>query len=868
MRTRWSRIAAVVSVLAMPSGQAPARPPMSSDELLIYNAQHESLTKEWIDAFTKETGIKVTYRQGGDTELGNQLIAEGASSPADVFLTENSPAMAAVEKAGLFADVDPSTIAQVPPQYRPATGKWTGVAARTTVFAYNKTKLTEAQLPESIMDLEQPEWKGRWGAPPVKADFQAIVAAMLQLTGEPATAQWLAGMKANAKIFQDNIATLRAVNDGQVDGGVIYHYYWFRDQAKTKEISGNTALHYFRNEDPGAFVSISGGGVLKSSKKKDQAQTVPDVHHQQGRPGSAGEGHLVRVPGGQRRARQPRARPARRAAGAGRQPVGPGRPEGHRPDDEGRPALGGAPPGLAHAPRRSRGRHTAARPGPLVAVTVAILVAATFVPLGYVGWAVVTTGWTRSTSCSRGRGSANCCVNTVGLVVVTVPLCVVLGVGAAWLVERTDLPGRAAWRPLFVAPLAVPAFINSYAWVSVVPSLHGLGAGVLVATLSYFPFVYVPAAATLRRLDPAIEESARALGSGSAGVFFRVVLPQLRLAILGGGLLIGVHLLAEYGAFAMLRFSTPSPPRSSSSSRPRSTAQRAARSPACWCCCAWCCWSPRRRRAGNARYARIGAGAPRAATPIRLGAHGIPGAARPGRAAAACARRAGVDDRCAGCGSAAPQVWALGDIVHGAGPDHRAGRRGGPAHDTCWPSRSRGSRCGTSGVLARFVEGANFVTSSMPGIVTALALVTVAIRSLPPLYQTVALVLCRLRADVPAPRDGEPAVGAGPGARRSRGGLPVAGHLADAHVPAGHVAAHRTCRRGGRVAGIRRRRNRTDRHAAARPDRHQHAGDAVLVAVQRTGLRGRGAVRACCWSLLAVPVTVVLFRQSTKAAAL
>ena len=136
------------------------------------------------------------------------------------------------------------------------------------------------------------------------------------------------------------------------------------------------------------------------------------------------------------------------------------------------------------------------------------------------------------------------------------PLCVVLGVGAAWLVERTDLPGRAFWRPLFVAPLAVPAFVNSYAWVSVIPSLHGLWAGVLVATLSYFPFVYLPVAATLRRLDPAVEESARALGSDSAGVFFRVVLPQLRLAILGGGLLIGVHLLAEYGAFAMLRFDT------------------------------------------------------------------------------------------------------------------------------------------------------------------------------------------------------------------------------------------------------------------------------------------------------------------------
>ena len=117
-------------------------------------------------------------------------------------------------------------------------------------------------------------------------------------------------------------------------------------------------------------------------------------------------------------------------------------------------------------------------------------------------------------------------------------------------------PAGRFWRPLFVAPLAVPAFVNSYAWVGVIPSLHGLWAGVLVSTLSYFPFMYLPVAATLRRLDPAVEESARALGSDSAGVFFRVVLPQLRLAILGGGLLIGVHLLAEFGAFAMLRFDT------------------------------------------------------------------------------------------------------------------------------------------------------------------------------------------------------------------------------------------------------------------------------------------------------------------------
>lgn len=271
MRPRWSRIAAVLSTLAIVVGATACSSSDGGDELLIYNAQHESLTKEWIDAFTKETGIKVTYRHGGDTEMGNQLIAEGDASPADVFLTENSPAMAAVERAGLFADLNADTLNQVPEQYRPPTGKWTGVAARTTVFVYNK-RLPPDQLPKSMLDLQQPEWKGRWGAPPARPDFQAIVSALLQLKGEAATAQWLAGMKENAVLEDNNVSTLEAVNAGELDGGIIYHYYWYRDQAETKEISRNTALHYFKNQDPGAFISVSGGGVLESSDKKDQAQ--------------------------------------------------------------------------------------------------------------------------------------------------------------------------------------------------------------------------------------------------------------------------------------------------------------------------------------------------------------------------------------------------------------------------------------------------------------------------------------------------------------------------------------------------------------------------------------------------------------------
>ncbi|MGN6537539.1 MAG: iron ABC transporter substrate-binding protein [Mesorhizobium sp.] len=266
------------SILTLLSGAALAvgllaSPAMADDEgIVVYNAQHESLAKEWAEGFTKETGIKVTLRNGGDSEFSNQIVAEGAASPADVFLTENSPAMVLVENAGLFAPVDADTLALVPENYRPASGKWIGIAARSTVFAYKKDKLKEDQLPKSLMDLADPSWKGRWAASPSGADFQAIVSAVLELKGEQATADWLKGMKENFTAYRGNGTVMKAVNAGEIDGGVIYHYYWFGDQAKTGENSKNVALHYFKNQDPGAFVSLSGGGVLASSKHSKEAQ--------------------------------------------------------------------------------------------------------------------------------------------------------------------------------------------------------------------------------------------------------------------------------------------------------------------------------------------------------------------------------------------------------------------------------------------------------------------------------------------------------------------------------------------------------------------------------------------------------------------
>lgn len=272
---------AAVAALALSGCAATATSTPSASEsggslegaaITVYNAQHESLAQEWADAFSAETGVKVTLRNGSDAELGNQIVQEGDASPADVFLTENSPAMSLVDNAGLFAPLPESTLTQVPEQFRPSTGNWTGIAARSTVMVYNPSMLSEADLPASIMDLANPEWKGRWAASPSGADFQAIVSAILEEKGADATSAWLAGMKENVSEYKGNSTVMKAVNAGEVESGVIYHYYWFIDQAGTGENSSNTELHFFKNQDPGAFVSVSGGGVLQSSKNAEAAQ--------------------------------------------------------------------------------------------------------------------------------------------------------------------------------------------------------------------------------------------------------------------------------------------------------------------------------------------------------------------------------------------------------------------------------------------------------------------------------------------------------------------------------------------------------------------------------------------------------------------
>jgi iron(III) transport system permease protein len=186
----------------------------------------------------------------------------------------------------------------------------------------------------------------------------------------------------------------------------------------------------------------------------------------------------------------------------------------------------------------------------------ALVAAFTLLPLLHVFWYAGSVGWdVARTELFRPR-MAWLMWHTVVLVGGGVALSATIATACAWFVERANVRAPALWRALFVAPLAVPAFVNGYAWVSLTHAVEGYLGAVLIVSLSYFPFIYLPVTASLMRLDPEYEDTAHTLGLGAWATFVRVVLPQLRPAILGGSLLVALHLLAEFGALQMLRFPT------------------------------------------------------------------------------------------------------------------------------------------------------------------------------------------------------------------------------------------------------------------------------------------------------------------------
>ena len=369
------------------------------------------------------------------------------------------------------------------------------------------------------------------------------------------------------------------------------------------------------------------------------------------------------------------------------------------------------------------------------AVAVSLL---TLLPLGFVAVGAVQTGWSTVLALVVRPRVGELLVNTGLLVGLTVPLCIVVALALAWLTERSDLPGARLWSWLAVAPLAVPAFVHSYAWITVAPGLGGLPAGVLISVIAYFAFLFLPIAATMRRLDPALEDAAAALGLSPGRVFLRVVLPQLRLAICGGSLLVGLHLLGEYGLYGMIRFDT-------FTTAIMDQFQSAFNGPAATmlagvlvlCCLGLLALEAAAR--GNARYARVGSGAARTAARFRLGRARLACQLVPALVAALslgvpCVTLA----RWLVAGGTA--VWRPAEIGPALGQTVLLALLGGllttaASIPMAWLSIRAPGR------LQRLLEGENNIVGSLPGVVVALALVTVTVRVALPLYQTVVTIL-------------------------------------------------------------------------------------------------------------------------------
>jgi iron(III) transport system substrate-binding protein len=254
------------------SSTSPTTGSLAGQSITVYNGQHEQTTAKLVSAFEKRTGVKVSVRSDDEAELGNQIIQEGSSSPADVFYTENTPVLEHLREQDLLAHLLPTTLAVIPARYSSAKGDWVGVSGRMSVLVYNTSQISSAELPNSILALAQPRWKGKLGVAPSETDFQPLITAIAKLDGAAAAEKWLEGIKANSRIYPDNETVVAQVNNGESAIGLINHYYWYRLRTEVGQGGIHSALHYYAPHDPGALLNVSGAAVLKSSSHQAAAQ--------------------------------------------------------------------------------------------------------------------------------------------------------------------------------------------------------------------------------------------------------------------------------------------------------------------------------------------------------------------------------------------------------------------------------------------------------------------------------------------------------------------------------------------------------------------------------------------------------------------
>ena len=252
---------AAVSVV----GLAGCAPSDTDGDFVVYVGRSETLIQPLIDQYVAETGVEVQVRYAGSAELAAQILEEGDNSPADLFMAQDAGALGAVSKAGYLRELDADLLNLIAPEYRAADGTWMGVSGRVRVFNYNPEKVLK--LPSSVLDLAGPEWKGRVGIAPTNSSFQAFVTALRLIEGDDVALAWLEAMKENGVIYEKNSAILEAVESGQVDAGLINHYYWYARGNEVGFENLNSEIAAFESQDVGNLRNVAGVGILSEDSR-------------------------------------------------------------------------------------------------------------------------------------------------------------------------------------------------------------------------------------------------------------------------------------------------------------------------------------------------------------------------------------------------------------------------------------------------------------------------------------------------------------------------------------------------------------------------------------------------------------------------
>ncbi len=263
-------LAATLAAATLTGCAKETTPTTGEATITVYSGRSEDLIADLLKDFTKETGIGVEVRYSDSASLAAQILEEGNNVQADVFFSQDAGALGAVAEAGAFKTINPDISNLVDAKYRSADNTWVGVSGRSRVFSYDPKQVSAADLPKSIFDLADARWKGKIGIAPTNASFQSAVTAMRVLKGDEATAAWLNAMKTNAVLFEKNGQILEAVETGQIQAGLINHYYWYERAAEVGEDKMTSKMAWFQAGDAGNLINVAGIGVLSD---KPEAQT-------------------------------------------------------------------------------------------------------------------------------------------------------------------------------------------------------------------------------------------------------------------------------------------------------------------------------------------------------------------------------------------------------------------------------------------------------------------------------------------------------------------------------------------------------------------------------------------------------------------